>query len=135
MGKGGAAASANQLPEEFLLVHVILEGFAAVDKNHRNFIVELAAELEVGVDVYLLPDEPSTAGEFSETFLHHFAKVASLAGIDDDVTGIWHAWRILARATAGFPEVKGGNSHNNVMVFLWASNAIGTVESTHAGAR
>jgi hypothetical protein len=82
---------ASQLPEEFLLVHVILEGLAAVDKNDRNFVVELAAELEVGIDVNFLPDKPSTAGEFGETFLHHFAKVASLAGIDDDVSSIWHA--------------------------------------------
>jgi hypothetical protein len=94
---------AGQLPEEFLFVHVILEGLAAVDENHRNFIVELAAEFEVSVDVNFLPDEPSAAGEFGETFLHYFAKVASLAGIDDDVTSIWHAGRILARATAGFP--------------------------------
>jgi hypothetical protein len=94
---------ADQLPEKLLLVHVILEGLAAVDEDHGNFIVELAAEFEVGVDVDFLPDEPSTAGEFGETFLHHFAKVASLAGIDDDVTSIWHAGRILARARAGFP--------------------------------
>jgi hypothetical protein len=108
---------ASQLPEEFLLVHVILEGLVAVDENDRNFIVELAAELEVGVDVNFLPDEPSTAGEFGETFLHHFAKVASLAGIDDDVTSICHAGRILARAPGAFPEVKKGAGHNNVMVF------------------
>jgi hypothetical protein len=82
---------------------VILEGLAAVDENYRNFIVELAAKLEVGVDVDFLPDEPSAAREFGETFLHHFAKVASLAGIDDDITSIWHAGRILARAMAGFP--------------------------------
>jgi hypothetical protein len=109
--------SASQLPEEFLLVHVILEGLAAIDENDRNFIVELAAEFDVGVDVDFLPDEPSAAGEFGETFLHHFAKVASLAGIDDDVTSIWHAGRILARATVAFPEVKKGSGHNNVMVF------------------
>ena len=93
----------GQFPEEFLLVHVILEGLAAVDEDHRNFIVELSAEFEVGVDVDFLPDEPSAAGEFGETFLHYFAKVASLAGIDDDVTSVWHAGRILARGTAGFP--------------------------------
>src|SRR5207302_8523094 len=103
MGKGESPDLASQLPEEFLFVHVILEGLATVDEDHRNFIVELAAELEVGVNVDFLPDEPSTAGEFGETFLHHFAKVASLAGIDDDVTSVWHARRILARARARFP--------------------------------
>jgi hypothetical protein len=61
IGKGESPALAGQLPEEFLLVHVILEGLAAVDENHRNFIVELAAEFEVGVDVDFLPDEPSAA--------------------------------------------------------------------------
>jgi hypothetical protein len=95
---------AGELPEEFPLVHVILEGLAAIDENHRNFIVELAAELEVGVDVDFLPDEPSAARKFGKTFLHHFAKVASLAGIDDDATSIRHAGRILARATAGFQK-------------------------------
>jgi hypothetical protein len=49
----------GELSEEFLLVHVILEGLAAVDENHRNFIVKLAAELEVRVNVDFLPDEPS----------------------------------------------------------------------------
>jgi hypothetical protein len=104
MGKGESPALAGQLPEEFLLVHVILEGLAAVDENHRNFIVELAAELEVGVNVDLLPDEPSPAGEFGETFLHYFAKVASLAGIYDDATSIWHAGRSLSRAFALFQK-------------------------------
>jgi hypothetical protein len=103
-GKRVRPALASQLPEEFLLVHVILEGLAAVDENDRNFIVELAAEFEVGVDVDFLPDKPSTAGEFGETFFHYLAKVASLAGIYDDVTSIWHATRILARAIAGFQK-------------------------------
>jgi hypothetical protein len=95
---------ASQLPEEFLFVHVILEGLPAVDEYDRNFIVELAAQLEIGVNVDFLPDEPSTAGEFGETFLHHFAKMASLAGINDHITSIWHAGRILARATAVFQK-------------------------------
>jgi hypothetical protein len=104
MGKGETPALAGQLPEEFLLIHVILEGLAAIDEHDRNFIVELAAELEVGVDVNFLPDEPSPAGEFGETFLHYFAKVASLAGIDDDATSICHAGRILALALAVFQK-------------------------------
>jgi hypothetical protein len=53
---------AGELSEEFLLVHVILEGFAAVNENYRNFIVELAAEFMVGVDVDFVPGETSAAG-------------------------------------------------------------------------
>jgi hypothetical protein len=76
-----------------LLVHVILEGLAAIDEDDRDFIVELAAEFVVGVDVDFMPGEAAAAGEFGEAFLHQFAKVASFARIYDDVTGLRHAGR------------------------------------------
>jgi hypothetical protein len=89
----GRKTLAGELSEEFLLVHVILEGLAAVDEDDRNFIVKLAAEFVVGVDVDFVPGESASAGEFGETFLHHFAKVAPFARVYDDVTGLRHAGR------------------------------------------
>ena len=94
---GGEIRLAGELPKKFLLVHVILEGFAAIDEHDGNFIVELAAEFVVGIDIDFVPGKASPAGELVKTFLHHFAKVASFAGIYNDVTRIWHAGRILAR--------------------------------------
>jgi len=82
---------ACELPEELLLVHAILEGFTAIDEYDRNFIVKLAAEFVVGVDVDFVPDEPTAAGELVKTLLHHFAKVASFARIYGDVTRLRHA--------------------------------------------
>ena len=76
-----------------MLVHVILEGLAAVNEDDRDFIVELTAEFVVGVDVDFVPGESSAAGEFGKTFFHHLAKMASLARIYDDTTRIWHAGR------------------------------------------
>ena len=93
---------AGELPEEFLLIHVILEGLAAIDEHDRNFIIKLAAEFVVGIDIDFVPGKSSAAGEFVKTLLHHFAKVASFARIYDDVTRIWHAGRILAREMDGF---------------------------------
>jgi len=73
-----------------LLVHVILEGFAAIDEYYGNFIVELAAKFEVGVNINFAPGEPSAAGQFSKAFLHHFAQVASLPGIHHDTAQFRH---------------------------------------------
>ena len=101
---GAESPLACELPEEFLLVHVILEGFAAVDEYDGHFVIELAPKFEVLVDVNFVPCESSAAGEFSQTLLHHFAKVAAFARIYDDVTRLWHAGRILARANTIFQK-------------------------------
>ena len=54
-------ASASQLPQKILFVHSVLEGFAAIDEDNRDFIVKLAAEFGVRVNVYLLPRESAAA--------------------------------------------------------------------------
>jgi hypothetical protein len=82
---------ACELPQEFLLVHAILEGFAAIDEHDRNFIIKLATEFVVGVDVDFVPGEPTAAGELVKALLHHFAKMASFAGVYGDVTRLRHA--------------------------------------------
>jgi len=46
-----------------VLVHVVLKGFAAINKHHRNFIIELPPKLVVGVDIYFLPSEAAPALE------------------------------------------------------------------------
>ena len=73
-----------------MLVHAVFESFAAVDEDDGNFVVELAAELVVGVDVDFLPDETTAAGKFHDTFLDDFTQVTALAGVDQDFAGDVH---------------------------------------------
>src|SRR5579884_2050813 len=94
---------ADELSQEFLLVHVVLEGFATVDENDWNLIIELTTKIHVSVDVDLVPGEASSARQFGEAFLHHFAQVTSFARVNHDAADVWHAGRILARASAAFP--------------------------------
>jgi hypothetical protein len=76
---------AGELAEELLLVHAVLEGLAAVDKDDRDFVVELAAELGVGVDIDLAPSEAAAAGKLSQAFLDQLAEMAPFTGIDNDL--------------------------------------------------
>ena len=81
----------DQLTQKLPLVHPVLEGFPAINEDHWNFIVVLTAEFGVGVDVDLAPDEAAPARQLGKTFLHHFAEVASLPGINHDGARLWHA--------------------------------------------
>jgi hypothetical protein len=82
---------AGEFPEEFLFVHRILERFAAVDEDNRNFVVKLSAEFDIGIHVNFAPRESSPARKLGEAFLHHFAKVAAFSGVHDDATRLLHA--------------------------------------------
>jgi hypothetical protein len=82
---------AGQLAEKFLLVHAVLEGFAAINEDDGNFVVELAAEFGVGVHIDLAPGEPPATRELGETLFDNLAEMASFAGIDHDVARLWHA--------------------------------------------
>jgi len=73
-----------QLLEEFLLIQAVLEGFAPVDKNHRNFVREFALQQIIGFNVDFTPTEAAPAFEFRELLFHDLAQMASLAGIHDD---------------------------------------------------
>jgi hypothetical protein len=86
-------SSTGKFAKEFLLVHAVLESFAAVDENDGNFVVELAAEFGVAVDIDFLPGEAATTGEFDQALLDDFAEMATLARINDDRTGVRHAGR------------------------------------------
>ena len=88
---------ADDPAQEFLLAHVILEGFAAIDENNGYFVVELAAEFRVSVDIDFVPDEAPAARELVKALLYDFAEVTAFAGVDDDPARFGHANRILAR--------------------------------------
>jgi hypothetical protein len=83
--------SAGKLAEEFPFVHAVLEGLVPINKDDRDFVVELAAEFRVGINVDLAPGEAAAARELGEALLDQFTEVTSLAGIDDDVARLWHA--------------------------------------------
>ena len=90
-------ASADESAQEFPLVHAVLERFATVDENDRNLVVELPAQFRIHIDVDLLPCKAAAARKLGEALFHHFAEMASLSGIYDDATRLWHAGEILAR--------------------------------------
>lgn len=69
---------------------MILEGLAAVDEHYGNFIIELPAKFEIGVDVNFAPGKTSSARKLNQALLHHFAEMASFAGVDNDVARICH---------------------------------------------
>jgi hypothetical protein len=73
-----------------VLVHAVLEGFPAVDKDHGNFVGELAAELVIAVDIHLLPVESPAPMQLIQALLHNFAEMASLARIEDHLAGLRH---------------------------------------------
>jgi len=98
----GKARLASQSSQEFLLVHAVFEGFAAVDENDRNFIVELAAKIGVRINIDLLPGESSTSRKLKQTLFYDFTQMAAFAGIDNDAARLWHAGEILARGNHAF---------------------------------
>lgn len=59
--KSGIRRLTGESAEEFLLVHAVLEGLAAIDKHDWNFIVELTAKFGIGVDVDFLPRKAAPA--------------------------------------------------------------------------
>jgi hypothetical protein len=81
---------AGEFAEEFPLVHAVLEGFAAVDENDGDFIVKLAADFVIGINVDFTPGEAALAGKLDQAFLDDFAEMASLAGVNHDLAGVRH---------------------------------------------
>jgi hypothetical protein len=70
---------AGQLTKKFLLVHAVLEGFAPIDEDDRDFIIELPPEFAVAIHIYFVPDESAAARKFSKTFFHDLTEVTALA--------------------------------------------------------
>ena len=90
-------ASAGEFAEEVGFVHVVLEGFAAVDEDYRDFVGELAAELVVAVYVDVLPGEAAAAVELGESLFDDFAEVAAFARVDHDLAELGH-WSEFSKA-------------------------------------
>jgi hypothetical protein len=93
---------AGEFSKEFALVHVVLEGFAAVDEDDGDFIVKLTADFVIGINVDFTPGEAAMAGELDQAFLDHFAEMASLAGVNHDLAGVWHG-RDFSVSAVRFP--------------------------------
>ena len=75
---------AGELAQELALVHAVFEGLAAIDEDYGNFIIELAAEVGVGIDVDFLPGESPAPGEFGQALLDYLTEMTALAGIHHD---------------------------------------------------
>jgi hypothetical protein len=76
--------SVGEFAEKFLLVHVVLEGFPAINENYRDLVVVLAAESGVSVDIDLLPGEAAAARELVEALFDHLTQMAPFARVDHD---------------------------------------------------
>jgi hypothetical protein len=88
----------GQFLQEFLFIEPIFEGLSSVDENHRNFVSELALEQVVGFYVYFAPAEAAPPLQLRQLFLHDLAKVAPLAGVNDNFAQDGH------RAESSKPE-------------------------------
>jgi hypothetical protein len=91
---------AYELAQKLLLIHVILEGLAAINEDYWNLVIVLAAKVGVGVNVNLAPGKTAAAGKLGEALFHDFAKMTSLARINDNVSRLRHCAEILARRIA-----------------------------------
>src|SRR5579862_4165828 len=80
----------RQSTQKFLLIHPVLEGFAPVDEDDRHLVVELATEFAVAIHIDFMPDESSATREFVQTLFDHLAKMAALARIHYDLSGLRH---------------------------------------------
>ncbi len=49
-----------------MLGHSVLEGFAAINKNHGNFVGELTPELVIGIHVHFTPGESTAPVQFAD---------------------------------------------------------------------
>jgi hypothetical protein len=89
-GRAGKASLAGEFAKEFALVHAVFEGFAAVDEDDGDFIVKLAAEVVIGINIDFTPGEAAMTGKLDQAFLDDFAEMASLAGVNHYLAGVWH---------------------------------------------
>jgi hypothetical protein len=76
-----------------------------VNEHDRHFVIELAAEFGVGVNVDLLPGKPSAPRKLGQTLFYQFTEMTSLAGVNNHISGVGHAG-ILARRNRIFPVLK-----------------------------
>lgn len=89
----GTFESGGETAQEVLLIHAVLEGFGAIDKNDWNLVVVKAAQLRVTVNVHVAPGKSAATMELDQAFFHDFAKVAPLAGIHHHLSRLGHIGR------------------------------------------
>jgi hypothetical protein len=87
-----------QFLQELLFIQPVFERLATVDENHGDLISELALELVIGFDVNFAPAKSAPPLQFRELFFHDLAKVAPLAGVNDNFAQDGH------RAESSKPE-------------------------------
>src|SRR6202140_2209121 len=97
-------SSSAQLAQEFLLIHAVLKGFAAVDEDYGDLVGIEAPDFGVGVYVDFPPGEAATLVQLDDALLDDFAEMTSLAGINEDFPGRRHA-RECSSFGAGFPTL------------------------------
>jgi hypothetical protein len=94
---------------------MVLEGFAAIDEDHRDLVVELATQFRIAIDVDFLPGEAATARELGKTFLYYLAQMTSLARVNHDLPHELHGW-IVAFLEEWIPAGNGANVQKNVVL-------------------
>ena len=99
-------SSGAQLAKKFLLVHVVLEGFAAIDENYRDFIGIDTPDFGVRIYVNFTPGKATTPLELDEALLDDFAEMTSLAGVNDNFPRLRHS-ESVAVSVQGFQGTEG----------------------------
>ena len=69
-----------------MLGHAVLEGFVSVDEYHRDLVVVFPAQLQITVDVDILPFETAAPLQFRKCLFNEFAEMAALAGVHHDLS-------------------------------------------------
>ena len=75
---------AGELAEEFLLVHSVFEGFAAINEDDGDFIVKQAAEVGIAVHINFVPGKSASARKLRKAFFDDLTEMAPFARIQDD---------------------------------------------------
>src|ERR1700686_2487801 len=88
-------SSSAQFAQEFLLIHVVLKSFAAVDENYGDLVGIEASAFGVGVHVDFSPGEAATFVQLDDALLDDFAEMTSLARIDDNFPRLRHARQFI----------------------------------------
>jgi len=96
------ARSSAQFAQEFLFIHVVFKGFAAVDEDYGHLVIVEAPDFGVGVHVDFSPSEAATLVELDDALFDDFAEMTSLAGVNEDFPRRRHA-RECSSFGAGFP--------------------------------
>jgi len=87
----GTECSSIELTKKLMFIHAVLESFAPIDEDHRDFIVIEASNLKVGIHVDFTPREAAAFMELDDALLDDFAEMTSLAGIHHDFPRLSHA--------------------------------------------